>query len=125
MKTLTNVADIAEVLGGPKGIARMTFANPHAVNNWLGAFKAFPPNTYVIMTEALKELGYNALPRLWKMRGYISKSRTVVSKSSKIRSKVSSSSSGKTHKASNARKASQRKAPVARKATRSVSARRA
>jgi hypothetical protein len=69
MKTLTELTDVVKVLGGPKGLAALTSATREAVWNWLNIFKAFPPNTFVIMTDELKKLGYDASPRLWKMRG--------------------------------------------------------
>lgn len=92
MKILTELADVVTVLGGPKRLAALTSATREAVWNWLNIFKAFPPNTFVIMTDELKKLGYGAHPPLWKMREKVSKSRPaqkspLTQKSRKVASK--------------------------------------
>jgi hypothetical protein len=80
MKTLTNAADIAEVLGGEDGLVELTSSNKDAVWQWLNNFMTFPSNTFVVMTEELKRLGYTAPPELWKMR---SKNGKVFSKNAR------------------------------------------
>ncbi|KRR21313.1 hypothetical protein CQ14_06600 [Bradyrhizobium lablabi] len=69
MKTISNVAEIVEVLGGIERVAALTEAKDPAVWNWVYAFEAFPANTYFVLIEALKQRGYTAPPHLWKMRG--------------------------------------------------------
>jgi hypothetical protein len=83
-----------KVLGGPKQLARLTFATREAVWNWINLSEAFPPNRFVIMTDELKKLGYDAPPHLWGMRGFekVSKSRPtqkspLTQKSRKVASK--------------------------------------
>jgi hypothetical protein len=92
MKILTELADVVKVLGGPKRLAALTSATREAVWNWINLFEAFPPNTFVIMTDELKKLGYGAHPPLWKMREKVSKSRpaqkpSLTQKSRKVASK--------------------------------------
>jgi hypothetical protein len=76
MKTLTKASDIVKVLGGPDQLAKLTFSNKDAVWQWQNNFKAFPSNTFVIMTDELKKLDYDAPPRLWGMRGFKKVSRS-------------------------------------------------
>jgi hypothetical protein len=80
MKTLNKAADIVRVLGGLDGVAKLTSANRDAVWQWHNNFLAFPSNTFVIMTDALRRLGYTAPARLWKMRE-IKVSRSATQKS--------------------------------------------
>lgn len=92
MKMLNNVAEIVEVLGGPKALQILTSAKRQAVHNWIGYFERFPPNTYFVMIERLKELGYTAPPYLWKMRKKVKAQAAASKKSSNVRSKVKADS---------------------------------
>lgn len=73
MKKLTKITDpakIVEVLGGREKVAELTLAtNVKAVWNW-PYFGEFPPNTYKVMTDRLRRLGYTAPPYLWKQKGF-------------------------------------------------------
>jgi hypothetical protein len=71
MKTLSNAAEIIEVLGGPHAVAALTrVKNVKVVWNWHGYFRAFPSNTYKVMIDELERLGYTASPALWRMKGF-------------------------------------------------------
>lgn len=76
---LHTTAEIVNVLGGNGPTAKLTMsaedaADPakaakaaKAVTNWKKA-ETFPSNTYVAMTRALRERGYEAPDTLWGMK---------------------------------------------------------
>lgn len=70
MKKLTSVAEVVEVLGGIKEVAKLTHAKKSAALNWLYVSEAFPPNTFKLMNDALEKRGCRAPAHLWKMRGF-------------------------------------------------------
>jgi hypothetical protein len=80
MKTriaLPNIAEVVSALGGLEGIVKLTGAKRTTAWNWIWYFEAFPPRTYVLMTNKLKRLGYTADPGLWKMQGFEKRKRAA------------------------------------------------
>ena len=75
--TLTTVAQVVKALGGSEGVEKLTGAKRTAVCNWIYYFEAFPPRTYVLMTDKLKRLGFTAHPGLWKMQGFTKRKRAA------------------------------------------------
>lgn len=67
MKELLKTSEVMDALGGNIAIAELTGSKPKAVWNWR-KFKTFPSNTYVAMSEALREKGKTAPASLWGMR---------------------------------------------------------
>lgn len=65
-KTLQTTEDVIEALGGLGEAATLTGRKRSAAWMWLRA-KTFPANTYVVMTEALKQRGKTAPASLWGM----------------------------------------------------------
>jgi ABC-type hemin transport system substrate-binding protein len=63
---LTETAAIIEALGGTDAVAKLTGRKYSAAFNWR-SFETFPPDTYLVMQRALRERGYDAPPRLWRM----------------------------------------------------------
>lgn len=66
MDQLTTTREVMEALGGTSAVAKMTGRTYAAAFNWLD-FKTFPTNTYLVLTEALREKGYTAPASLWGM----------------------------------------------------------
>jgi len=64
---LTTTSDVIEALGGNPAVAEITGSTTKAVWNWRG-FKAFPSNTYIMLTEALRAKGLSAPDSLWGMK---------------------------------------------------------
>jgi hypothetical protein len=69
MKQLTTTKQVFDALGGIPGVCELTGANRRQAWNWYSFFGAFPPNTYVVLMQALARKGFSAPPRLWKMKG--------------------------------------------------------
>lgn len=67
MVELNTTAEVIVALGGNGPVADLTSSTPKAVSNWRG-FETFPSNTYVAITEALREQGKTAPPSLWGMK---------------------------------------------------------
>jgi len=63
---LQTTAEVIEAVGGPAKAAEITDRNYKAVWNWTKS-EAFPPNTYLLLNAALREKGFTAPPRLWRM----------------------------------------------------------
>ena len=64
-KLLNTVEDVISALGGLGATQKLTQAASYqVVQNWRMR-EQFPANLYVVMTEALRELGYTAPERLW------------------------------------------------------------
>jgi hypothetical protein len=68
MEVLSTTSEVMDALGGNPAVAELTGRKPKAVSNWR-AFKSFPSNTYVAMTEALRQKGKSAPAALWGMKG--------------------------------------------------------
>jgi hypothetical protein len=68
MAQKTSARDVIEALGGTTAVAELTgnrFLS--AVSNWSKA-GAFPPNTYIVLSEALAAKGHEAPVSLWGMK---------------------------------------------------------
>ena len=61
----TTVA-VMDALGGTRAVADLTGREYGAAFNWRG-FETFPPDTYLVMTQALEAQGKTAPPSLWRM----------------------------------------------------------
>jgi hypothetical protein len=66
MSELTTTREIMDILGGDKSVGKLTGRTRKAANNWR-AFNRFPPDTYVAIQCALKNLGHSAPAALWRM----------------------------------------------------------
>jgi hypothetical protein len=58
---------VIQLLGGYMAVASLTGAHKNAAWNWT-VQHTFPADTYVLMSRALAELGYEAPPSLWRQR---------------------------------------------------------
>ena len=65
-RQLTTASAVIDRLGGNQPVAVITGRMPGAVSNWR-RFNAFPPNTYLALTEALRAAGETAPDSLWGM----------------------------------------------------------
>lgn len=65
-KELTTTKAVIDELGGVSAVAKLTDRQYNAAWNWT-SFEHFPPDTYVVMTEALAAKGHTAPPSLWRM----------------------------------------------------------
>lgn len=66
MDTLQDTNQVIKALGGRSQVASLTNRTTQAVTNWK-ARQVFPPDTFVILTEALAEKGLKAPVSLWRM----------------------------------------------------------
>lgn len=66
MDILHTTSEVIDALGGYHAVAEITGRNPKAAENWR-RFDSFPPNTYLAMTRALRAIGKDAPPELWRM----------------------------------------------------------
>lgn len=66
MNNLGDISEVIRALGGPTAVGRIVGRSPQSVVNWRAA-KTFPPDTYLAISSALKEKGYDAPPSLWRM----------------------------------------------------------
>lgn len=64
---LSTTAEVMEALGGISAVMQLTSSKYNAVHNWQ-SFPKFPSNTYVAMTNALREKGFHAPASLWGMK---------------------------------------------------------
>lgn len=67
LEILETTAQVIDALGGNGAVCELTDSKPNAVSNWRG-FETFPPNTYVVMTQALAAIGKTAPTSLWRMK---------------------------------------------------------
>jgi hypothetical protein len=65
-KQLLTTGDVIDALGGTEKVAEITRRKYTAVWNWKKA-EAFPPNTFLILQDALKSKGLEAPLSLWRM----------------------------------------------------------
>lgn len=63
--TLDSAAAVIKALGGPTKLGRLVGRTPQQAWNWRRANR-FPGRTYLLMTQALADLGYTAAPELWQ-----------------------------------------------------------
>ncbi len=66
MTELTTTNAVMEALGGIAEVARLTSRTYNAAANWI-SFETFPPDTFVVMTDALRAKGKTAPASLWRM----------------------------------------------------------
>lgn len=64
---IKSATEIIDALGGNIAVGRLTSSSAKAVSNWR-AFDRLPPNTYLLVKEALAALGHTAPDHLWSMR---------------------------------------------------------
>lgn len=64
LQPLTTTDEIIDKLDGNPGVAALTGRDAGAVSNWRSREK-FPPDTILVITEALKAKGFTAPPSLW------------------------------------------------------------
>jgi hypothetical protein len=67
--TLTTCTEIIEALGGTAAVSRLTRRQMAQVARWKRWGK-FPPQTYLLMTQALAAGGLTAPPELWSQETY-------------------------------------------------------
>jgi hypothetical protein len=67
LENLETLADVFAALGKNSGVESITGCKPNTVSMWKSA-GVFPSNTYVVLTEALRERGKTAPASLWSMR---------------------------------------------------------
>jgi hypothetical protein len=67
LEKLETTSQVIDALGGNVPVAELTDSKPNAVSNWRG-FETFPPNTYVVLTHALAQIGKTAPTKLWRMK---------------------------------------------------------
>lgn len=67
LEILETTEQVIIALGGNVPVAELTASKPNAVSNWRN-FETFPPNTYVVMTQALAAIGKTAPTSLWRMK---------------------------------------------------------
>lgn len=65
-RELTTAESVFDALGGIQAVAELTSSGYRAAFNWKAA-GAFPPKTYVVITDALRARDYTAPPALWGM----------------------------------------------------------
>ena len=70
MKRLRTFKQVVEILGGPAAVRELTHANPKQAWNWNNKTGRFPARLHASMTQKLRDLGYEADPRLWNQDGY-------------------------------------------------------
>ena len=64
---LETAAAVIESLGGLSHVGKLTGSRYTAVANWKAA-GAFPPRTYLLLTCALRDRGFEAPASLWNMQ---------------------------------------------------------
>lgn len=67
LEPLETVEQVFESLGGNKGLEALTGSKPNTVSMWKSA-GSFPANTYIMITDALREVGKSAPQSLWSMK---------------------------------------------------------
>jgi len=66
LEHLETADQVFAALGGYTGIAEIVGCKPNRASNWK-TFGSFPANTYIVLTEALRERGKTAPASLWRM----------------------------------------------------------
>jgi len=78
MSTLQTTDDVIDALGGTKAVAEIVSRRPQAVSNWREKVRGrFPPETYLILTAALKRRRLSAPSSLWGMSAASSQSEAA------------------------------------------------
>lgn len=65
-RTLTTPDEVIDTLGGTGAVARLLGVDDRVVSNWRG--RGLPPETYLVLTQALRSRRRSAPPGLWRMR---------------------------------------------------------
>ena len=78
MTEITTTTAVVKELGGIAEVARLTGRSYNAAANWVG-FDTFPPDTFVVMTDALRAKGMAAPASLWRMVGVAEMTQATVS----------------------------------------------
>lgn len=65
-RELTTTAEVIDALGGNPVVAKMTGRNAKAVSAWR-SFEAFPPDTFLVLNDALASKKMAAPTSLWRM----------------------------------------------------------
>jgi hypothetical protein len=68
MAELKTTVAVMEALGGTDAVAQLTGRKYSAAFNWRG-FDTFPPDTFLVLTDALEAKGHSAPAHLWRMVG--------------------------------------------------------
>jgi hypothetical protein len=66
-QALSTVREVVETLGGTKAVAEMADVSMSAVSNWLSE-GWIPPAWYVAMSAALRELGFDVDPQVFRQQ---------------------------------------------------------
>lgn len=61
---LTTTAEVIDVLGGTNATSELTGRGANAVSNWRVSGE-FPPSTYLLIGDKLRDLGMSADVGLW------------------------------------------------------------
>jgi hypothetical protein len=67
LSRVNTVEEVIELLGGIDGMAALASTSTNAVYNWK-FYRRFPADTYLLIQDALEELGKIAPDDLWPMR---------------------------------------------------------
>lgn len=67
LQTLDTLDEVITALGGTDGLFDLLGAKPSTISMWKKAGN-FPSNSYVVMTDALRQKGKTAPDLLWKMK---------------------------------------------------------
>lgn len=68
MNTLRTTDEVIDALGGNGAVSALTARGATAVSNWRSKARGkFPPETYLVIQQALAEKGLSAPPALWSM----------------------------------------------------------
>lgn len=65
---INTVDEVIEKLGGRGEVARMVGVTTQAVTNWRTRDRGFPPETFVVLTEALQKKNLSAPQSLWRFK---------------------------------------------------------
>jgi hypothetical protein len=67
LKILHTTEAVIEALGGNGPVGEITGSKPNAVSNWR-SWPRFPADTYIVLTAALRQQGFDAPASLWRMK---------------------------------------------------------
>ncbi len=66
-KYLTTTEKVMHALGGTRAVAELTGRKYQAAAHW-NNFKAFPANTFLVLSAELERRGFRAPASLWNMQ---------------------------------------------------------